>query len=129
MLNHIFTSPGHDGTPQKEHRSHSPPDIRIGDYIDSDGRDRQRVISVRNGGTRGLWTGNTVLFVTTVRASDSSFASERRVSQGDTTVSPLYSYYSVYSLLPEDLCPTTENAGRFATVLPSAMGFLLLSVL
>ena len=49
VLYNIFTSPGHDGTPRREHRSDNPPDIRIGDYIDSDGRDRQRVISVRNG--------------------------------------------------------------------------------
>ena len=76
VLYNIFTSPGHDGTSRREHRSDSAPDIRVGDYIDSDGRDRQRVISVRNGGSRGLSIDNTVLFVTTVRASDGAFASE-----------------------------------------------------
>jgi hypothetical protein len=76
VLYNIFTSPGHDGAPQHEHRPNSPPDLRVGDYIDSDGRDRQRVISVRDGGTRGSSIDNTILFVTTVRASDGAFASE-----------------------------------------------------
>jgi hypothetical protein len=52
-LYNIFSRPGHDDQTRQRPRSSPPPDIRVGDYIDSDGRDRQRVTSVRNGGARG----------------------------------------------------------------------------
>ena len=55
-LNNIFTRPGDDDT---LHQRESPsPDNRVGDYIDSDDRDHQRVTSVRNGGTRGSLDGS-----------------------------------------------------------------------